>query len=232
MSTSTKLPSPPAEAPPASTRKKPGRKTGEQTEATILEVATSAFTKYGYDRVSTRMIAEQAGITVPSIYLHFKDKRTLYLKCCLSVFKKSSETILKELSTPGTMDEKLYRFVLTLATVLINDPHLLKLFQRELLEADNEGLALLEREAFSDSYEILKHSIAQAVANPPPLAALSIYALMFGLLQYKHVGNVVGEDMLLIDRQPERLTRNVLQIVLPEVYQRLFGSSTHGAAPR
>ncbi|GLR66016.1 hypothetical protein GCM10010909_06940 [Acidocella aquatica] len=224
MPPNTKLSDRPADTSPAPVRKKPGRKTGEQTEATILEVATSAFTKYGYDRVSTRMIAEQAGITVPSIYLHFKDKRTLYLKCCLAVFKGSSETIGKELSKPGTIDEKLYRFVLTLATVLINDPHLLKLFQRELLEADNEGLALLEREAFYDGYETLKQSIAKAVDNPPPLAALSIYALMFGLVQYMHVGNVIGEDMLIVDRQPERLTKNVLQIVLPEVYQRLFGN--------
>jgi AcrR family transcriptional regulator len=204
------------------TRRKPGRKTGEQTEATILEVATEAFTKYGYDRVSTRMIAEQAGITVPSIYLHFKDKRALYLKCCLTVFKRGTETIGRQFSEPGTLDAKLYRFTLALATVLIEEPYLLKLFQRELLEADEEGLAILERETFYESYGALKQTIAAAVAKPPPLAALSIYALMFGLVQYKEVGHFVRDDMHILGREPEHLAKSVLQIVLPEVYKRLF----------
>jgi len=205
------------------TRRKPGRKTGEQTEATILEVATEAFTQFGYDRVSTRMIAEQAGITVPSIYLHFKDKRALYLKCCLTVFKRGTERIAGQLLGPGTVDERLYKFVLTLASVLIEDPFLLKLFQRELLEADDEGLAILERETFYESYGLLKQTIEAAVGNPPPLAALSIYALMFGLVQYKEVGKFVRDDMHIIGREPEHLAKSVLQIVLPEVHGRLFG---------
>ncbi len=51
---------------------------GEDTRRRLIETAIEAFGTYGYDGTSTRMLAEQADVTLPSIQYYFGSKEGLY----------------------------------------------------------------------------------------------------------------------------------------------------------
>lgn len=199
---------------------RPRRKAAE-SEKTILRVATDKFTEKGFDGASIREIANQAGVTVPTIYLYFEDKRALYLAVCVSVFKRSLALILEQLHADAPPEIRIYRFLVELARELLEDPHLAKLFQRELDDADRDGLALLDREAHRISLGAVEDTIRElGEVDVVPLAALSTFALSFGLVQYTQVTpelDFPGEGS-----KPERLAQVVMRTVLPDTYSKLF----------
>ena len=56
----------------------------------MLASATRLFAERGFKAVSTREIAARCGVTLSSLYHHFGDKRSLYLRVHLHEFEKSS----------------------------------------------------------------------------------------------------------------------------------------------
>lgn len=60
-------------------RYRPGaRQRGEDTSRRILDAAVSLFAADGFDAVSTRAIAERAGVNLPAIQYYFGSKEGLY----------------------------------------------------------------------------------------------------------------------------------------------------------
>src|SRR5205085_9456459 len=110
------------------------------TEAAILEAAIPEFASHGYDAVSMRTIADIAGVTPPSIYLYFKDKRTLYEAACLHSFSRQTAGIFAAVNEGATPAERLRGFVRGTARGLIADPTTARLFQRELVQGRSRGL--------------------------------------------------------------------------------------------
>lgn len=45
----------------------------------ILDLATEAFSRSGYDRVTVKQLADGCGITEPAIYRHFASKDAIYI---------------------------------------------------------------------------------------------------------------------------------------------------------
>jgi AcrR family transcriptional regulator len=45
----------------------------------ILEFATEAFSRDGYDRVTVKQLADRCGITEPAVYRHFQSKDAIYI---------------------------------------------------------------------------------------------------------------------------------------------------------
>lgn len=52
------------------------------TKEQLLFSAGELFSEHGYDGVSTRMIADEAGVTLGSIHYHFGSKENLFLEAC------------------------------------------------------------------------------------------------------------------------------------------------------
>jgi AcrR family transcriptional regulator len=50
----------------------------EELRRTILDAAREAFVRYGYEGVSMRQLAEKVGCSHGNLYLHFKDKESLF----------------------------------------------------------------------------------------------------------------------------------------------------------
>src|SRR5262249_21520681 len=59
---------------------------GYQRRAEILAAARSLFLKEGVDRVTIRAICARVGITSPSLYFHFRDKREIIIAICNETF--------------------------------------------------------------------------------------------------------------------------------------------------
>ena len=45
----------------------------------ILQFATEAFSRDGYDKVTVKQLADRCGITEPAIYRHFASKDAIYI---------------------------------------------------------------------------------------------------------------------------------------------------------
>jgi AcrR family transcriptional regulator len=58
-----------------------GYRKGEETRQRILDVALKAFGDVSYKAATTRLIAEAAGVSLPTLQYHFGDKEGLYRAC-------------------------------------------------------------------------------------------------------------------------------------------------------
>ena len=58
-------------------RKKPTQERSQKTWEIVLEAAAQVFPKYGYEKTSTNLIAERAGLSVGTIYEYFPNKDVL-----------------------------------------------------------------------------------------------------------------------------------------------------------
>jgi AcrR family transcriptional regulator len=70
-------------------RRRAPRGAGAQLRDTIVNAATELLIETGYAKAaSIRSVAERAGVTSPSIYLHFADKDALLDAVCAQYFQK------------------------------------------------------------------------------------------------------------------------------------------------
>jgi AcrR family transcriptional regulator len=58
---------------------------GEETRARIIRTALALFGERGFDGVSTRDIAAQAGVPAPSLQYYFENKEGLYAACLVDI---------------------------------------------------------------------------------------------------------------------------------------------------
>lgn len=62
-----------------------GYRKGEETRTRILRAALEVFGNNGFETVTTRQIAEAAGINLPALTYYFGNKEGLYLACARSI---------------------------------------------------------------------------------------------------------------------------------------------------
>jgi AcrR family transcriptional regulator len=58
---------------------------GEETRARIIRTALALFGEHGFDGVSTRDIAAEAGVPAPSLQYYFESKEGLYAACIADI---------------------------------------------------------------------------------------------------------------------------------------------------
>ncbi len=78
-----------------------------EIESKIVETARRAFLKEGYDKVTLRGIAREAGITVGNLYHYFKSKDDLYMTIFLEFNRKRLEWIFCRIEQGSTPLEEL-----------------------------------------------------------------------------------------------------------------------------
>src|SRR5271163_1412240 len=158
------------------------RGVGPETQRLILDTAISVFAENGYEAVTMRQIATLADLTPASIYNYYADKRSLYLAACKHSLGEATQRMLQTVDEGTSPRDRLFRFVRGLAMV---DANATRLFMRELVEVDKEGLALLEHETFEAAFRKLIELLRQATGAPAsPVRAASVFALVFGLTQF------------------------------------------------
>ncbi|MDR1291285.1 MAG: TetR/AcrR family transcriptional regulator [Planctomycetaceae bacterium] len=122
-----------------------------ETRNAILNAACELFGEYGFDAVSTRMIADKAGVNLGGIHYHFGSKGGLYeeaLKVAHSLDPPLSVGRLLEempdlLSTPAGKSHAVYRIVTDY-------------FRRQPFKVENWRRNILFRELFAPSEYYLK----------------------------------------------------------------------------
>ena len=67
------------------------KRTGDTREL-LLVSAGELFADLGYDGVSTRMIADKAGVKLSAIHYHFGTKDNLYIEACVAAHERGKKT--------------------------------------------------------------------------------------------------------------------------------------------
>jgi AcrR family transcriptional regulator len=97
----------------------------DRLEARVNEAAFHLFAKNGYSNVTMKMIAEDVGISVGTLYNYYSNKQDLFINACKNVFDQIyvvlEEMLVKKADT--------YEFV----SVLYDEVVRLQGFSRELL---------------------------------------------------------------------------------------------------
>jgi TetR/AcrR family transcriptional regulator, regulator of cefoperazone and chloramphenicol sensitivity len=65
-----------------------GYRKGEETRQRILDAALNAFGEASFKAVTTRWIAEAAGVSLPTLQYHFGDKEGLYRACAQAIVER------------------------------------------------------------------------------------------------------------------------------------------------
>jgi AcrR family transcriptional regulator len=117
------------------------------TEAQILASSASLFAKNGYNGVSTRDIAAEAGVNEVTIYRHYPRKRDLYVAVLDAELQqvKLRGDLLTRLAEAADARAVVSRSFDLVSATLTNSPELLRLLQYSVLELGEDIDPLLRR---------------------------------------------------------------------------------------
>jgi AcrR family transcriptional regulator len=171
-----------------------GRPAGQSSaRADILTVARRRFLAEGYDRVSLRSVAEEAGVDVALISYHFGSKKGLF-GAALALSANPAVLLEAELAGPlNSLPERLVRRIVAvwedresgnslraLLEASIRDPDVARLFrevaEREMIGriAERIGGVDATRRASIAMSQIAGMVIARYVLELQPLASMSV----------------------------------------------------------
>ena len=206
-----------AKAKPAAAPAAGARRSGLSRDK-ILAVATKMFAEYGFAAISIRDIAGACGVSIPSIYHFFDDKDTLYVRCYEQIFRAASAELHAVMMRAEPGHDRVREFTIGLCDLLLNNHDFRRLFQRELLREERRTIDQLTTHHFHDEFKLLTKEIASLTGDKQAMdRAFSIYALVFGLIQMRRIGELAGMSKS-IALTPQHLASHVLGIVLPEVW--------------
>ncbi len=189
------------------------RNVGAVTEAAILDAAVREFAQMGYDQVSLRTVSRHVGITPPTIYLYFPDKRSLYRAACLHCFGRVADAILSNATGGSTPGEKLERFVRVLVATLIDDPDASMLFERELISNNKEDLAAAYEGAFQQPFGLLVNILEELTGRQnDTLSALTIFSITLGLIQFSTFISLVRVNDVDYTWSADQLSAHILMV--------------------
>lgn len=122
-----------------STRRKPGRPSGDkapETRNTLLRTARELFSESGFEGVSVRRIAETAGVNPAMIHYHFGNKRELYREMLAGAVSGLLEGMQRALLASGTdPEQRISAFFHTVMRTMAANPWLPRLVLRDVLSA-------------------------------------------------------------------------------------------------
>jgi AcrR family transcriptional regulator len=201
-------------------RRKPGRppksSNTERGAERLLAVATALFARKGYDAISIRDIANEAGITLSSLYHHFGDKRQLYIAVHLREFARSSARLEAAAQRGGSAAERIKAFTIELCRVL-SEPQLFNLVARHWIDGDPDVVRSLAQATVPEQFKRVRAAMRQIAPHRNANAlTLSLYAFVHGLLNQR----AFAESLNLanaVPRGPVAMAQFVLAQLLAEV---------------
>lgn len=190
-----------------------------QTKQRILDAACFLFAEHGFNSVSTRMIAERAGVRHGTIHYHFKDKKTLYIEVFRWVFSFNQILTYKELlerepivlETPSGKAYAIQRIVSDFyhRHLSVNDRWKRRLVIRELFEHSPIFPQILNEILKTESDKMMEFYYLLDPSGTPVDAYLWAHLPDVELLNH-----MMGESILETDHDPafvEELRRKLIR---------------------
>lgn len=141
----------------ATQKKSPG-----DTQAQVLSATLSLFSKQGYFNASVHDIARQAGVSIGSIYHHFKDKEGIAKALYSDMVERMSTELMEIRQTHSTAHDRCRAVVELLFKITLNEPDIMEFM---LYSKHREFLPDEPPVCSSKPFEIMREFVRQGIAT-------------------------------------------------------------------
>lgn len=155
------------------------------TERSIVTAAKKVFLKKGLEGASMRDIAEEAGISRPSLHYYHRTKHALFLAILVHAVGEIIPKISAVIQSDLPLTVKLERIIDSYHPILLDNPLLPQFFIIELQrDPDNLIRLLQEKTNVFDLLGFLEHQIGSELnlPLPPKRALIHLFSSIYGLL--------------------------------------------------
>lgn len=138
----------------------------KKTELSILKAATKLFSEYGYNGVSTKKIADAAGVNEVTLFRQFKNKSNL-LQAVIKYFSYEGN-IIEKISNDLTCDlvTDLRTFAEVYYMFLVNNIKMYKIQMREISDDGKRFTNSIEYTLFMKDYLYRKVEMGEFTGDP------------------------------------------------------------------
>lgn len=106
-STAAKTNASKTEGPSLDTKSRPSRRRGKDTFEVILTTAGELLAEVGFERLTTNLVCERAGLTPPALYRYFPNKYALLKELAHRLMDAQDKVVLAWLESGGTQASSL-----------------------------------------------------------------------------------------------------------------------------
>lgn len=190
----------------------------------LMQIAIQRFATHGYEATTMRSIASRAGVTLPTLYHYFGDKKNLFQEVCLITFAPRAERGLTGFEKSAAPTEcKVMEFFVGLADELLNNENYFKLMHREIIDQDREGIRKLTERCWNRPFATLCLAYRALLPKGTDVAtvAFTSFSLIFGLIEFRRKAPFLHES-LSKHYEPAALAELVLATTVPSIDWRKF----------
>lgn len=124
-------------------------------ERAILDAAIRLFSEHGFDGVSMRGVAMEAGVSKSNIYHHFESKEALYLAIMQASAQSLSEMVETLAEGKGDFEQRLRKFAKAHLAHLFDNAMTARLVLREIFSAESKWKRILAEQLVGGIFERL-----------------------------------------------------------------------------
>ena len=110
----------------------------EETRQRILTIAARQFAEQGFAKTTIRSIANEAGIAVGTLFVHFEDKSALLAATLYDIISQQTEQAFATRPENASVKEVLLHIATTLYTYYAQDVTLSRTLLKEILFMDGD----------------------------------------------------------------------------------------------
>ena len=166
----------------------------DSTKLRILNAAVQQIAEVGWSAVTTRRIAEQAGVNNALIHYYFGTKDALLLEAASSMFAEEFEGPMTRMFTAPTFTEGLRAYVDYLRAIEDHSPGVIVTVEALLRGARDEAVRTWIETLLGGARQLIEQLVIASQARgelpadlDPAGAALVLAALLDGLVLYRLV---------------------------------------------
>lgn len=185
----------------------------------LMKAAIRSFADQGFDATTMREIASRAGVTLPTLYHYYGDKRSLFEAVCLETFESRARRGAASFESSGLpLEQKLIEFFAGLADTLLNNENYFKLMHREIIDQDLEGIRKLSERCWSKPFATVCGAYRRLLPKNTDVVSLAFagFALLYGLVEFRRKAPFLDEA-LVRHYSPQALAVLVLGTTVPSV---------------
>jgi TetR/AcrR family fatty acid metabolism transcriptional regulator len=132
----------------------------------IIDAAIKLFARLGYHQTKLDEVAKQAEIAKGTLYLYFKSKEDLFIKCLLDGYEKSRQRAAQIIASRKSIKERLLELLELQEEIFRhNGPLIQQFIQSGVTIASSEGAPKKILEMMKDKVELFAEFFREGIEN-------------------------------------------------------------------